>query len=324
MAFTIRPAVREQLPLLIGIVSKSSGGKTYSALRLASGIQSVVGGEVVGIDTEANRMLHYADEFKFQHLSMPAPFSSTDYLEAIKAALAIGAKTIIIDSMSHEHDGIGGYLDLHEAEVTRLCKPRDQGGGGFSNEYAAQIPAWAEPSKRRRKLISFLVQTPCNFILCFRAKDKIEIPKRVKGQKSDPITHPNQPVAGEEYVFEMVTRFLLLPGSNGIPDWSEPVGPRRIAKMSNAVAPIFSEPRALDEWTGRQLARWAQGGSKKEDPPPPAAGAPTDGGDASPSLDDVLSVHDGGDIDLAADMARGLSAEDRARYDEHVRTAAEA
>ena len=82
--FEDRPAVRESVPLLVGLFGPSGGGKTYSALRLAAGVQSETGGEVYCIDTEARRALDYAyDEktqagFKFRHLAFTAPFSPLD------------------------------------------------------------------------------------------------------------------------------------------------------------------------------------------------------------------------------------------------------
>src|SRR6516164_9578510 len=71
--FVAKPAVRESVPLLIGLMGPSSSGKTYSALRLATGIQRVTGGEIYCIDTESRRMLHYADSFKFRHIQFDAP-----------------------------------------------------------------------------------------------------------------------------------------------------------------------------------------------------------------------------------------------------------
>ena len=59
--FDDKPAVRERVPLLLGLVGPSGGGKTYSALRLARGFQKVTGGDIHFIDTEARRVFHYAD-----------------------------------------------------------------------------------------------------------------------------------------------------------------------------------------------------------------------------------------------------------------------
>mgnify|MGYP003345991438 CR=1 FL=1 len=40
------------MPLLIGIMSPSGGGKTFSALRLATGMRRVYGGDIYGIDPQ--------------------------------------------------------------------------------------------------------------------------------------------------------------------------------------------------------------------------------------------------------------------------------
>jgi ABC-type sulfate/molybdate transport systems ATPase subunit len=42
--FEFVPAVRASVPLLVGLYGPSGGGKTFSALRLATGIQEVTGG----------------------------------------------------------------------------------------------------------------------------------------------------------------------------------------------------------------------------------------------------------------------------------------
>lgn len=81
--FEDRPAVRERVPLLLGLVGPSGTGKTFSALRLATGIQRVTAGEIFYVDTEARRALHYADKFKFRHVDFKPPFGPLDYLTVI-------------------------------------------------------------------------------------------------------------------------------------------------------------------------------------------------------------------------------------------------
>ena len=116
-SFDDKPAIREATPLLVGIMGPSGGGKTYSALRLATGIQRVSGGDIGFIDTEARRALHYAEKFKFRHLDFRAPFGPLDYLAAVEHFVNKGVKTIIVDSMSHEHEGPGGVLEMHDQEM---------------------------------------------------------------------------------------------------------------------------------------------------------------------------------------------------------------
>lgn len=262
--FTFRTAITEQVPLLIGIIGPTWTGKTYSALRLGTGIVNVRGGKLVGIDTEARRMLQYAKEFKFTYTEFSEPFSSQRYAEVLKAA-AVEAQggCVIVDSQSHEHEGLGGYLDLHDQEVKRLCAT-----GGFKSEFAAAIPAWARPSAQRRTLINTLLQLNCAFIFCFRAKEKI---KPVKG--GNPIELGWQAIAGEEFGYEMTARCLLKPGAKGVPDWSQEAERLGVPKRIKDHVSIFKDGQQLDEATGEALARWASG-TPSLAPPQTQADAP--------------------------------------------------
>ena len=244
--FTDKPAVREAVPLLIGGFGPSGGGKTFSALRLASGIQSVTGGDIGFVDTEARRALHYADQFKFRHVDFKAPFGPLDYLAAIRHFEGKGVKTIIVDSMSHEHEGQGGVLDQHETIM-----------GG--NEARSMI-AWKVPKAQRRELINSVLQMSVNFIFCFRAKEKVK-PVRNQNGKMEPKNQGFMPIAGEEFLFEMTVCYLLMPRANGVPEWNpvEP-GERMMCKLPEQFFEILKEPKPLDEQTGVKLAEWARGG----------------------------------------------------------------
>src|SRR4051812_16096006 len=158
----IEHAKRESTPLLIGLVGPTGCGKTKSALRLAAGIQRIRGGKLVGIDTEARRMLHYANEFNLTYLELGAPFSSLRYLDAIKAAAAKAeGGVVIIDSMSHEHEGEGGYLEYHETELNRMA------GDDWKKRERMTFTAWIKPAGERRRLINTILQLNCAFIFCF-------------------------------------------------------------------------------------------------------------------------------------------------------------
>ncbi len=274
--FDARPAVRESVPLLIGLMGPSGSGKTFSALRLATGVQSVTGGDVFVIDTEARRALHYADQFKFRHVQFDAPFGSLDYLEAIRQCVSAGAKIIVVDSMSHEHEGPGGMLDLHEKELDRLA------GSDWAKRERVKMLAWQKPKAARRQLINGLLQLNANFIFCFRAKNSVK-PVKING-KTEIVPQGFMPIAGEEFVFEMTVNCLLLPGARGIPTWdSENAGERMMIKPARQFDHIFEQKKPLDEETGRQLATWAKGGaaSLRNEPqttdPAPSRHEPTDG-----------------------------------------------
>jgi hypothetical protein len=249
--FDDRPAVREQTPLLIGIVSPSGAGKTYSALRLATGVQRVAGGDIGVIDTEARRSLHYATKFKFRHLAFGAPFGPLDYLAAIEHFVKKGVTNIIVDSMSHEHEGPGGILEMHDAELDRIAGKTD-----FAKRERCNMLAWSKPKQQRRKLINAILQMNANFIFCFRAKEKIKLQPG-----KDPIALGFQAISGDEWIYEMQLKCLLLPGSDGVPTWqSEMPGEALTIKLPEQFRPFFAGGKQqLSEDIGQKLAEWAKG-----------------------------------------------------------------
>lgn len=253
-SFEAKPAVREAGGLLIGIVGPSSSGKTYSAMRLAMGIQRVVGGEVDCIDTENRRALHYAEKFRFNHVAFAAPFSPLDYLDVTRYCARRGTKTVIIDSASHEHEGPGGVLEWHAQETERLAK-----AWNVSHD-KAQIAAWGEPKAARRRFINELLQMNINLIMTFRAKGKLKI---VRGKQPQELGW--MPICGEEFMYEMALQCLLKPGSKGVPTWeSDMEGERSIIKIPEYLQEAVKTDQSIqiDEAMGEALAKWAMGGAK--------------------------------------------------------------
>jgi energy-coupling factor transporter ATP-binding protein EcfA2 len=263
-SFHHKPAVREACPLLVGLTGPSGSGKTKSALRLATGIVAIRGGKVVGVDTESNRMLHYAPAagekadpsrgtYDFLHIPFAPPHSSDDYKEVILQAskLAEGG-CVIIDSMSHEHEGEGGYLEFHDREVERMSK------GDAQKAERVTFAGWIKPASARRKLINSILQINCSFVFCFRAKEKLKI---VRGK--DPVELGWQAIAGEEFVYEMTSRMLLPPGAGGVPSFDASAFEHNAAKLQEQHSAMFKRDAPLDEETGERLARWAAGGAPK-------------------------------------------------------------
>lgn len=251
--FTASEAQREHVPLLIGLTGPSGGGKTFSALRLATGIQEVTGGDIYFIDTESRRALHYADRFKFKHVEFGAPFGSLDYLAALEWCVKQGAKVIIVDSMSHEHEGPGGMVDLHDQIVDKMA------GNDFAKRERVKMLAWSEPKQKRRALINGILQLNANFIFCFRAKNTAKPGKDDRG-KSAVIAQGFMPIAGEEFVFEQTLNALLLPGAGGVPTWhSDQPGERTMIKLPEQFAALRDRNKPLDESVGKRLAMWAAG-----------------------------------------------------------------
>jgi hypothetical protein len=263
--FAAHDAKREHVPLLIGLTGPSGGGKTYSALRLATGIQTVTGGDIYFIDTESRRALHYADSFTFKHVPFGAPFGSLDYLAALKFCVDQGAKVVIVDSMSHEHEGPGGMVDLHDQIALRMS------GGDAAKLERVKMLAWSEPKQKRRALINGILQLNANFIFCFRAKNSSKPVKGANG-KTEVEALGFMPIAGEEFVFEQTLNALLLPAAGGVPTWnSEQIGERTMIKLPEQFASLRDYKGPLDEKVGKKLALWAAGkarpGTQEQDEP---------------------------------------------------------
>jgi AAA domain len=264
MSFTIRPAVREAVGLLIGVAGASGSGKTFSAMRVAKGIVGP-GKRFCVIDTEARRALHYAAMFEFDHLELPPPFTPERYSEAIKAADQAGYQAIVVDSMSHSWAGDGGVLDMQEEEFQRM--------GGRD---AAKMASWIKPKLAFKRMVQNLLQVRAHLILCFRAEPKIEMVKEdgklIVREKHSLIGKGGWiPVTEKNLPFELTVSFLLTPDEPGMPK------PIKLQEQHKAMFPL---DHPLDERSGELIAAWAKGDASA----PPPAKKPAPASDAEQRL----------------------------------------
>jgi hypothetical protein len=250
MSFQFRLAVRENVGLLIGLAGSSGSGKTYTAMRLASGISG--GKNFAVIDTEAGRAKHYADQFKFDHGDLKPPFSPAAYSDAIAAADAAGYPVIVVDSCSHEHAGEGGILDMQEAEFQRMGA-RD----------VVKMTSWIKPKGEHRKMVSKLLQVRAHLILCFRAEEKIEMARNAEGKmevrKKQTATGLDGwvPICEKNLPYELTASFLLMAARPGVP---LPI------KLQEQHKVLFPLDKPITEESGKALAAWAAGGASKPAP----------------------------------------------------------
>ncbi len=245
MTWRIVPATKENVSCLIGLCGPSSSGKTFSALRLATGLAN--GGKIVGIDTEANRMRHYAERFQFDHMEFGEPFRPGRYQEAIKAAKDHGAAVIIVDSMSHEHEGPGGILDWHEEELKRMA------GDDFAKRERVKFAAWIKPKQGHGLLVNYILQLGLHCIFCFRAKEKLVLVKSQRGAM-EPVPIGWQPIRADRFEYEMTVNLMLPPGSKGVPDLDHDA-----TKVPDGIDALIQRGQQIDEAMGQRLAGWAAG-----------------------------------------------------------------
>jgi|SRR5215831_1405137 len=268
--YQAKPAVRAEEPLLIGILGPPAGGKTLSALRLAHGIQSVRGGDIIVIDTEAGRSRKYCDRIKFDVLELDPGSRSGAFLAAIQAQLERKPAAIIVDSASDEHDS---YLAWHDELVPKM--------GG--NEWAA----WAKPKAERKALISGILKIKVPLIFTFRAREKTR--QEIDRGKKIVTNIGWQPVAPIEIVHTLDLVCLLPPRADGVPVWkSDKVGEDFVIKLPVFLQPFIQEGRALDENMGAAFARWARGGAS------PTLAHTTAAGTAAPASERISEPAEAG------------------------------
>jgi hypothetical protein len=289
VAFTFRPAARENVPLLIGLSGGTGSGKTYTAMRLAHGIAGDQPFAV--IDTEASRAKHYADVFRFDHGDLMPPFTPGRYADAIAAADQAKYPVIVVDSMSHEWAGEGGILDAQEAELQRMA------GDDWKKREACKMAAWIKPKLAHKQMVQRLLQLRAHVILCFRAEPKIEMVRGADGKleirEKQSLTglHGWIPICEKNLPYELTASFLLMPDHPGVPL------PIKLQQQHRDLVPL---DQPITEGSGERLAAWAKGGA-------PVPGKPHDDHDvAAEWLVEIAAADAKDDLTRIGRQLRGL------------------
>nr|DAK84701.1 MAG TPA: AAA domain protein [Caudoviricetes sp.] len=156
-------AKKEQIWLKLLLAGPSGSGKSYSALRLATGIAKASNGKIAAIDTEAGRIKYYANEFDFDVLQLDEPYEPEKYIEAIDEAVKEGYNTIIIDSITHEWNYCLQLVDKIPG----------------TNTYTK----WAKITPRHDSFREKILQAPAHIIATVRGKDAYVLEQDSKGKQ---------------------------------------------------------------------------------------------------------------------------------------------
>ena len=168
MGFIIKEAKRELIYAKTALMGASGAGKTYTALRLATGFleelkkennpERIKNGKILMANTEASRGRYYANEFAYDIIDVMSPHNPEMYVELIEYAVEQNYPMLLLDSTSHEWEGRGGCLELHQ-----------QAGGTYQ--------AWAKVTPRHDKFIEKIADSEIHIIATMRGKDQYEIEK---------------------------------------------------------------------------------------------------------------------------------------------------
>lgn len=153
-----RKAQRTSAKLKIGISAPSGAGKTYSALLMAYGMCGDWE-RIAVIDTENGSAELYSHLGGYSVCPIAPPFTPKKYIEAINEAEKAGFEVLIIDSLSHAWNGVGGLLEMQD-KATKASKS--------GNSYTA----WREVTPEHNRLVDAILQSDIDVIVTTRAKSE--------------------------------------------------------------------------------------------------------------------------------------------------------
>ena len=237
MPFAIREAVRGNIHLKALLASESGGGKTFSALALATGLSE--GAKPVLIDSDAEKSNFDATPgpFHFDQIDLGPPFTPERYLEAFQLAEAAPNPVMIVDTMSDAWESPGGMLQMRD-EQRNASGQKIKGPGG-----------WNKPKERWMKLVTHIRQCRKHVIFTARADYKIEM----KGKQVRDLGWT--PVVEKRFVGENLVFLTMTADAPGMVNYQLP------HRLPDVFAPIFEDRKILSVETGKALAGWCRGES---------------------------------------------------------------
>jgi len=240
--FVIKKATRQGVKPLVGIYGESGTGKSYSALLLARGLVGPTG-RIVVADTESGRGELYSDVLPGGYEVVPfgSPFSPERYIAVVESIEKSGAGVGIIDSASHEWEGIGGVLDMASQNEEKSGKPG--------------LHCWKGPKMAHARFMLKLLQSPIPWIVCLRAKHKS---RQVKENGRTAIIKDDftTPIQADDYIFELLVHGEVMQDHSF-----------RLTKSNHPdLAKCFPTSGPITIAHGEALARWCASPGKSPEP----------------------------------------------------------
>lgn len=228
----LQKAERKQAKIKLGLQAPSGAGKTMSALLLAYGLVNDWT-KIAVIDTENHSADLYAHLGNYQVLALDEPFSPERYREAIEICENAGMEVIIIDSISHEWEGVGGILDIHGAMM----------GNSFTN--------WAKVSPRHNDFVQKILQSKCHIIATIRSKQDYVLSEKNGKVVPEKVGLKGVTREGLDYEFTIVLELDLKHQATATKDRTQLF----MDKPSFVITPN----------TGLKIANWCNAGKSLED-----------------------------------------------------------
>jgi hypothetical protein len=183
--FQLQQASRKHAKIKLAIQGPSGSGKSYGALLVAFGLCNNWS-KIAVIDTENHSSELYAHLGNYQVLHLEAPFNPERYVDAIQTCERAGVEVIIIDSISHEWEGIGGILEVHS----------NMAGNSYTN--------WSKLTPRHNSFVQHILQSPAHIIGTIRAKQEYVLSEKNGKQVPEKVGMKGVTREGMDYEFTLV------------------------------------------------------------------------------------------------------------------------
>jgi DNA polymerase III delta prime subunit len=231
----IVPATRDGSHVLLSFTGPSGSGKTYTALVVARGLVGPKG-RIGFLDLETGRGRLYAGVTEYSYAELTPPFSPYRLIQAIGEFEEFGCDCLIIDSASHEWEGIGGCHDM--AESTKK----------------SGLLKWQVAKAQHKRFVNRLLASRMHIITTLRAREKYSQTKDPDTGRDVIVNTGYHEIQERQFIYEQTVSVLLLPG-----------GRKVVTKCPEDLIPVFGAVGVqsegyLTQATGSALLDWIKSG----------------------------------------------------------------
>lgn len=230
--FIIKKANKKAKKLRLGLSAAAGFGKTYGALMIAKGLIGDLS-KVCVIDSERDSASLYADLGGYSTINLEKPYTPERYINAIIAAENAKFEVIIIDSITHEWDGEGGCLEIH-------------------NNVGGRYQDWAKVTPRHNAFINKILTSKCHVITTVRRKQDYEMSK--ENGKTTVQKVGTKEVTREGFEYELDVNFEIINNKH------------LVSASKDRTGLFIGKPEfIITEEIGKQVRDWANKGANPID-----------------------------------------------------------
>jgi hypothetical protein len=195
------------------------------------------------LDTENGRGALYVDSPTikaafpqgYEYARIDPPFAPQNYIAGIEAAEKAGITVLIIDSASHEWEGIGGCEEIAEKNAVK------------------GQPNWKMAKMAHKRFMNRALCSPMHVVFCLRARDKVKFIKT--GGKTDVVPIGIQPICEKGFMFELLISMRI----------EEETHHATPVKVPEPLVSLFPKDVLISKELGQRIREWNDTGAV-EDP----------------------------------------------------------